>query len=344
VTLAALIGVVLLCLMLTLPQARAFERLDRSGAEYWKPDKDVKCGDILEGGNYRLAGDVVCESGGDPAVTLKGKTRLDLNGFAVLCNGTGRNGIVLEGSGAKVLNGVVSECKDGIVVTGEYNSIINVAMQGSTRRGINIDGGKGNLVFMCSAENNEREGFKIDTGDDNFLYKCLAQKNGRTGFKIEKGADNLLIKCLAENNGQQGIKIEEGNFNKIYFNEVHANCRDGIEIEEGSENVVINNLVESNGNREVCNSFAEDYRPWFYAGIDVTPQSGENEIKYNRACGNHGCVPCYDDVGEPTCKARERDFWDENVDPEGNPASTNHWKNNRIVCENVEPEYSPKPD
>jgi len=180
VTLAAFAGVLLLCLMWGPPEARAFEHRHNHKRGPCKPTPDVKCGDVLEGGAFKLTGDIVCESG-DAAITLKDRARLNLNGYAVRCNQTKLIGIVLAGSEAKVINGSVSECRDGIVVTGDRNLIMDVAADNNERRGIRIDGGNENLLFKCSAENNAREGFKIEKGGDNSLFKCLAESNGRQG-------------------------------------------------------------------------------------------------------------------------------------------------------------------
>ena len=221
------------------------------------------------------------------------------------------------------------------------------------KEGILIEESDRNKFINVRACENDRRGFRIKKSSENLLINCLAKDNGRKGFSIEEnGDDNLLVNCMAKDNGQQGFKIEEGDGNKIYDCKAIANCRDGIEIDGGSYNRVINNLVEDNGNKVACAE--EDYKPWYYAGIDVTKgitdkngvlvyPSEYNEIKYNRACGNLGCVACYDENLSPTCKARERDFWDENVDDKGDCDSNNVWQNNRVVCRNVAPECSPEP-
>jgi hypothetical protein len=111
-------------------------------------------------------------------------------------------------------------------------------------------------------------------------------------------------------------------------------------IEEGNDNRLFYNRVDNHGNPETCAYFEKGYKPWFYAGIDVLSDSENNNIKYNRAGCNLGCVGS-DDF---PCTPRERDFWDENVDDEGNSVSSNVWKNNRIVCNSAVPEYSPNPN
>ena len=278
----------------------------------------ISCGDIIAT-NTKLTVDLNCDTYGDgQALTVDGAT-LDLNGYSIIGN-PDINCIKMTDS-ATLRNGTVRNCKEGIVVEGDRNKIIDV-----------------------KAFNNERRGFRITNGNENWLHRCLAKENGRKGFSVEEGDHNLLDKCSAMNNGQQGFSIEAGVGNKIFQSKAKANCRDGIEINEGNGNSVVNNLVEDNGNQKACEEKGEDYKPWFYAGVDVTNNSNNNEIKNNSACGNLGCVPCYDEAEGSTCKPRERSFWDENVDDIGDSVSTNVWRNNRVVCDNVQPEFSPEPE
>jgi hypothetical protein len=259
----------------------------------------VECGDEITT-SITLASDLNCSDYDGAALTLKEGAKLDLNGKKVIGNYE-NDCIVIEDDGAIVKNGTVTRCKDGIRVKSNSNTIMAVEVSDSARRGIRIN-----------------------------------------------GDGNLLKNCLVSHSGRQGIKIEGGSYNEIFSTLVFDNCRDGIEIDGGSDNRVFYNHVEDNGNASVCLLFEEDYKPWFYAGIDVTEGFTEdseeypskyNQIKYNRAGCNLGCVGS-DDF---PCTARERDFWDENVDDEGNSVSTNVWQNNRIVCNNAVPEYSPNP-
>ena len=171
--------------------------------------------------------------------------------------------------------------------------------------------------------------------DRNRIMSVEVSDSADRGIRID-GDENLVINCRVAYNGTQGIKINGGNRNKIFSNRVFDNCRDGIEIEEGEYNWVFYNHVADNGNEDTCDTFNENYRPWFYAGIDVLHGSENNVIKYNRACGNFGCIGSND---EP-CTARERNFWDENVDIYGDCAEANEWEKN-TVC--MEPECSPGP-
>jgi parallel beta-helix repeat protein len=316
VVLGLIVGLTTSLFVLGLSNAQHAEGFNSHKGRFWKAEP-VGCGDEIT--TYTvLTNDLDCsEHSGSPALTLGKRAKLNLNGYRVIGN-SGINCIEMTGR-ATVRNGTVMSCRDGILINqSDRNKIIDV-----------------------EACKNDRRGFKIDQGDENILVNCSATDNGRQGISIEKGNDNLVIKCSATDNGRQGISIEKGDGNKVYNNKANANCRDGIEIDRGSDNRVFYNHVEDNGNKDTCDAQApdEDYRPWFYAGIDVTDGSEEypseyNEIKYNYACGNLGC----DGSNSDPCLARERNFWDENVDVNGYCVSKNEWENN-TVC--MEPECTP---
>jgi hypothetical protein len=143
-----------------------------------------------------------------------------------------------------------------------------------------------------------------------------------------RGDKNLLFNCSASHNGSKGFIIEIGDGNKIWNSSAIANCRDGIEIQGGSYNRIISNLVEDNGNETTCDSFEEDYKPCFYAGIDILSGSEYNEIKNNHACGNLGCISSEETI----CEVRERNYWDEDPGSEGN-CCYNEWENNTVCPE-----------
>jgi parallel beta-helix repeat protein len=276
---------------------------------FFQQAEAIECGAILARGHHKLTEDVTCSGDdGDPALTLESGANLDLNGYTVDCNDTERDGIVMEGRNAKVRNGIIIRCENGVEITGDgHHEVLQIIVENNTRDGIRVRRAYNQLVNI-EARNNERRGFRIE-GDDNNLVNCLAQDNGRQGFIIDGGSDNKIRNSAAFNN-----------------------CRDGIEIDdEGSENSLINNYVADNGNPVTCEAFGLDYRPWFYAGIDITDGAEENTVINNRTGGNLGC----DGEG---CVARERNLWDENVDEAGNCDSTNRWNNNRVDGERAEPE------
>ena len=316
--------------------------------------EDVECGATITT-NTVLTNDLDCSAYNGTALTLSNGGRLDLNLKKVI----GNNDITcikIEGNDAWVGNGIIRECKRGILIEQSARStVINVAVSNCKKEGILISESNQNELTNVRAYENEKRGFMIEKSSDNDLINCRAKKNGNKGFSIEKNGDNNeLVGCVAKRNGQQGFKIERGNGNKIRDSKAIGNCRDGIEIDAGRDNLIIDNFVVDNGNIDTCDIFGDPedpeddyyYKPWYYAGIDVTkgipedenpenPYPSEyNEIKNNYACGNRGCIGS----DSEKCNPRERNYWDENVCDEGNCASLNEWENN-TVC----PECTPGP-
>lgn len=318
VALQLIVGLTTILFVLSLTNTLNAEDVTSHKGRFWNA-KPVGCGDTLEYGRFKLTGNLNCE-GEDPAITIIGPARLNLNGYTLSGNEPDIKFknicILIEGDGAWVWNGTVKNCEDGIEIAleSDRNRILRVTSHNNRKRGFKIKGDK-NLLFNCTATNNWRKGFSIE-----------GEEADDEGADDEKAEDNLLIKCLAMYNGHQGFNIERGDGNKIYDNNAIANCRDGIEIaKKGKDNLVFYNHVEDNGNPETCADFNEDYNPQSYAGIDIEDDCEDNEIKHNYACGNLGCN------GED-CTPRERNYWDENCEP------TNEWENN-TVC----PEYTPSP-
>jgi hypothetical protein len=332
VALRLIVGLTTILFVLSLTNALNAKDFTSHKGRFWNWNaKPVGCGDTLEYGRFELTGDLDCPDD-EPAITIIGPAKLNLKGYTVSGN-VNKACILITGNGARVRNGMVKDCKEGILIEeSDRNMIIDVDACNNDKRGFNIFNGHENMLFNCLAKENGNKGFLIEEGTGNKMVKCFAKNNEKKGFSIEKGDDNLLVKCLATNNGHQGFNIEDGAGNKIYYSNAIANCKDGIEIaKKGTDNLVIYNHVEDNGNEDSCSAFGEEYEPQSYAGIDIEDDCEDNEIKHNHACGNLGC-------NGKDCTPRERNFWDENVNDDGECVSVNEWENN-TVCK--EPECTP---
>jgi parallel beta-helix repeat protein len=321
--------------VLTLCNAQNAEGFHWHKGRSWKVEP-VSCGDEITT-DTSLFSDLDCSDYSESAaLTLQEGANLNMNGKKIIGN-SGINCIEIKGDGVKIWRGTVTQCKYGIRVRSNHNRITSVEVSDSDDVGIRIDGNE-NKVTSVKVSGSSDTGIRIK-GSENWITSAKVSSSDDRGVRIE-GDDNLLIWCTVTFSHTQGIKIDGGNRNKVYANSVYDNCRDGIEIEGGNDNKLFYNQVNDNGNPQTCDYFGEQYKPWYYAGIDVLADSKNNEIKYNRAGCNSGCVGS----NEYPCSARERDFWDENGDTGDNGAAINEWKNNSIVCKNAEPERSPNPD
>ena len=301
----------------------------------WKGESPV-CGDTITADAF-LPTDLDCSGhSGGAVLTLQEGASLNMNGKRIIGN-SGINCIDIRGDGAQIRGGTVAQCGVGIRVRSDRNNITSVSVAGSNGIGIRVDGNENKITSVKVSDSNDN-GIRIN-GNENRITSAKVSGSEDRGIRID-GNDNLILWCTVTHNHTQGIKINGGNGNRIVSNKIKDSCRDGIEIEGGSNNMIIYNRVEYNGNPVTCADFEEEYRPWYYAGIDVLIGSENNKIKQNHAGCNLGCQGSND----LPCTAHERDFWDENVDGSGNNNSNNEWENNSIACENSFPEYSPNPD
>ena len=340
--------------VINVQNAEAFHSHKRWPGKY----EPVSCGDMITS-DTSLFTDLDCSGhSGGAAITLQEGANLNMNGKKIIGN-SGINCIEITGDGVKVREGTVTQCDYGIRVRSDRNMITSVRVSDSDNMGLRIDGneniitsvkisnsndiglrinGNGNMITSVKVSDSNDNGVRIN-GDGNRITSAKVSGSDDRGIRID-GNENLLIWSTVTHSHTQGIKINGGNGNKVFSNAVYDSCRDGIEIDAGKDNVLFYNHLEHNGNPETCDDFEEEYKPWYYAGIDVLDGAENNQIKYNRGECNLGCVGSNDFP----CTAHERDYWDENVDNNGNNDSTNKWEKNSITCGYALPEYSPNPD
>lgn len=296
---------------------------------------------------YTLKQDLECGCGEDPtnilpAIKLIGGARLDLNGKTVSCSACDDPGagIVVQGDEAVVENGEVNGCE----------------------RGILVENGKNHRFENLTLSENRRSGLRAQSDSSHSQYAYIrAYNNVRRGLRIE-GSHNEVINNHFWENGRQGLIIE-GDENEVEYNTANRNCRDGIESDGGNENVFMNNIAYGNGNPGACQPVDEEdkgnylfginFRPWFYAGIDITQKDAPsgNRIQHNTAKDNLGCwvspeerlepdsttwMKCIGFVPETLADAvaalRNRNLWDENADQVDGAykcSSNNEWIDNR---------------
>lgn len=220
----------------------------------------VDCGAVLGPGGSFVATDDVGPCVEDPAVTIVGPVEVDFAGFRVACELTASNeGIVIEGKGAKVSNGSVTNCELGVRVAGEGRHV---------------------LVQM-SAEDNEGRGFVVDS-DGNKLEHNLAFRNGE-GSTFSKGVSSANSGTAAHGyylNGAVGAKLSKGvavgNEGSGYgsFSSAHdftiskalalGNAQNGIEILGGSTgNTIKGSTAIGNGNLDLFDGNVDcDMNTW----------------------------------------------------------------------------------
>ena len=295
VVLRLVVGLATSLFVLSLTNALHAEHFSSDKGRFWNAEP-VSCGDTIT--SYALlTTDLDCSSHSESAaLTLQEGANLNMNGKKIIGN-SDINCIEIGGDGVKMREGTVTQCNYGIRVRSDHNRITSVKVSDSDNVGIRIDGDENRITSVKVSDSNDR-GIRI-TGNENRITSAKVSGSNDTGIRINgsenwitstkvsgsndrgvsiEGNENLLMWCTVTFSHTQGIKIDGGDSNKVYSNAVYDNCRDGIEIEEGNDNRLFYNRVANNGKPETCAYFEEEYKPWFYAGIEVLSDSENNKI------------------------------------------------------------------
>jgi hypothetical protein len=176
----------------------------------------INCGDTI-GPNESvvLTTDLQCSD--SPALILQGpNARLDMDDHELSCISTNNNGIVLGGRGARLMNGTVTGCKDGVWVRGRGgHTIKNMIATSNADDGFDIGGLRGssnNSLANVVATDNGDNGIEVKDGSNgnqftntvanNQLTNTTASGNSVNGIEIVLGGEgNLLVNSVAVGNG-----------------------------------------------------------------------------------------------------------------------------------------------
>ncbi|MEM7022244.1 MAG: right-handed parallel beta-helix repeat-containing protein [Pseudomonadota bacterium] len=299
---------------------------------------EVACGDVIgvhTPKNTKLTEDLLCDT--NPALTVARGAQLNMRGFTVECDNISDDGIVLKGARAKLRNGIVTGCFDGVVVAGRgSHQIQRVTSTGNNGNGfIALDGSNGNRFvhntsFMNSNEgyavasdhnrffNNtaadNQDGFLVDGGSGNIFVNNTSKENSNDGFDVgvsfdqSGGNDNRFINNMADNNNEDGFDVA-ANDNRFNNNDASGNAANGFIINDeggsqttGNRNRFRNNTANDNGE----------------AGIAVF--GTDNRITRNTALGNNVANGGFFDLfdNDPAC---DRNVWRRNTFDDAQPAS-----------------------
>jgi parallel beta-helix repeat protein len=190
---------------------------------------------VLVNGYFELTGNLNCDE--DPAITVVGPAKLNLkgkilSGVPVPCEGKNdcpcedENNCILndciriEGGGAWVWNGTVTNCVDGMVIAG-------------TGR---------HKVSRIRSMDNTNTGFKVEEEiNGNWLANNEAIGNSKENFLIEEESDgNHLIYNKAEDGDDRGYYVR-GSSNRLYKNKANGNFDDALRIRNLNKHRVIHN-------------------------------------------------------------------------------------------------------
>lgn len=206
----------------------------------------IECGQELgPGGSFILDRDLDCMKQCFGLIVI-GPAVLDMNGKTI---SNAETGILIEGKGAKIFNGSVSECLDGVVLTGKgKHQIIKVIARNNKKNGFLLETGESNFFEKDQAINNFESGFYIRS-DKNAFVDILSAANKKKGIYVQKASNNLFENSTIENNKGTGFSLKMADHNKLINSKVVNNVeQEGIKIDKDSyENSFINTIVQNNG-------------------------------------------------------------------------------------------------
>jgi len=207
------------------------------------------CGtSVGPGGKVVLDMDQSCNS--DPAITVVGPVSLDLNGFKVTCTSSSQDGILVEGTGAKLLDGVVTACDVAVSLSGSKHTVERVVAQASDGSGFVNYAPKSRFTNNTSV-GNDGEGFS----NRNAASKCRFSNNTASG----NGLGGFV----------NGFTARGNNFNTFSKNTATGNQGDGFRN--------LSNGNKFSGNASMANG-GSGFRNWV--------QASGNTFKGNVALGN----------------------------------------------------------
>ena len=249
----------------------------------------VECGAVVTG-TEQLQEDLICTT--DPALTLSGGS-LNLRGHAVVCDGT-VEGVVLEGEGARLSNGVVAGCEMAVLVEGDGRHVVagvTVSVEDpdpdddASAEGVRVSSND-NRVLNSQVLLGGTNAVRVN-GDRNRVFGNTVGAAER-GVRVD-GAANVVARNVIGGVGE-GIEVR-GERNHISRNHIAGALDQGIELRGDGSRVVGNLAVDaegdgisvfSSGNLVSANGVFSNGDD----GIIVTATSSGNRIVNNRALGN----------------------------------------------------------
>jgi parallel beta-helix repeat protein len=210
----------------------------------------VVCGDLVTG-NVNLTANLDCSfisADFGPMLVVEGPARLNLNGFKVIGNGSD-SCIELTGSKAKVRNGTVTQCGDGVVIAGTgRHKVFRIKSIYNEKTGFKVRGNSnGNRLTWNEAIGNAGSNFLIETEScGNHLMKNKAEDSVKDRGYYVRGSNNRLYKNKADGNYDDALRIRNGTKNIAKYN-IFSDTESGEGVEIDSEyNVVRKNIIKQN--------------------------------------------------------------------------------------------------
>lgn len=268
----------------------------------------MNCQDLdIQGETYILQANIT--TSGTCFVIEVDNITLDLNGYTITGDGTGRGVLIEEGNDFfTIKNGEISNfnkgiegasCNNGIIQDNKIINNINGAimiftMYGTSDNhnivrniiennglGIDLTESNNNIIINNKLTNNLLDGIDLSNSNNNTLNKNRIENNGWEGIDLNDGDDNIIRYNNIDGNGQDGIDLNDANNNIIADNKINNNDIDGINLDESLNNTIKNNNIENNEHngidlREAHNTIinSNDINNNGYGGLPSLDYSG----------------------------------------------------------------------
>jgi len=215
----------------------------------------LSCGSSVgKGEKVTLGANVGPCDGVDAALVVDSGT-LDLGGFTVACADTNLDGdlpqgVVLTGKKARLMNGAVVGCSNGVGLAGQgKHRVEGVTVTGSADDGIDIAQGDKNKLVGNTTASNASDGIYVRT-DKNKISDHVTVGNGEDGLDVPaSGEKNKLTRVRAEQNADSGIEVG-GSKNKVALGTAMQNGGPGFLL-GGSKNKVRGGVSMANAGPDV---------------------------------------------------------------------------------------------
>ncbi len=196
---------------------------------------------------------------------------LDLNGYILLGDGSGK-GIYINGLGDSIIkNGKIINFAEGIEGQHSSNNIIkNNTIENNRHQGIYFFISKGNKIYKNYISGNSYDyGFgeiELDGSDNNIIHNNSIENGKASGIHVFDSNNNILTNNYIGNNENLGIDLNLASDNLVENNFIEKNIY-GIYVGgnnevQGKNNIIRNNTLLQNSN----------------GGIELTRNSGEFNI------------------------------------------------------------------
>lgn len=188
------------------------------------------CGAVITG-SESLERDLICIT--DPALTIDGG-RLNLNDFAVICDGTS-TGVVIEGQGARLTFGAVTGCEVAVVVGGIGDHLVRRVAASGSSQGILVESDRNRILDNVVLRGAEDAAIQVD-GSENRLSSNTVTGSLDQGFEI-RGNRNLITRNRVGGIAE-GVELR-GAGNQLWHNDIVGATDTGIEVRDGADGNVI---------------------------------------------------------------------------------------------------------